>query len=67
MTSFQEQFSERVESFLATSGMTPTKFGMAAASDPRFVFDLREGRSCGAKLMDKISAWIAEREKGRAA
>jgi hypothetical protein len=67
MASIQEDFLARVERFLTENGTLPTKFGVDAAGDPRFVFDLRQGRSCGAKLMDKICGWMAEREKGRAA
>lgn len=66
MMSYEQQFRDHVERYLAKSGMAPTKFGIEAVRDPRFVFDLREGRSCGSKLMDRINAWIIKREKGRA-
>lgn len=33
-----------IERFLRITGMSATKFGMQAVNDPRFVFDLREGR-----------------------
>src|SRR5215813_8638133 len=33
-----------VETFLAETGVTPTAFGRDAMRDPRFVFDLRNGR-----------------------
>ncbi len=34
----------KIESFLRRTGMPATKFGRLAAHDPRFVFDLRNGR-----------------------
>jgi hypothetical protein len=35
----------RIEKFLRETGMPWTKFGRLAAHDPRFVQDLRNGRS----------------------
>ena len=37
---------DRIEAFLAATGMTPTAFGRDALHDPTFVFDLRAGREC---------------------
>ena len=34
----------KIELFLRRTGMPATKFGRLAAHDPRFVFDLRNGR-----------------------
>lgn len=34
----------KIEKFLRRTDMAPTKFGRLAAHDPRFVFDLRNGR-----------------------
>ena len=35
----------KIEVFLRRTGMPATKFGRLAARDPRFVLDLRNGRS----------------------
>lgn len=35
----------QIERFLRTTGMSWTKFGRLAAHDPRFVADLRNGRT----------------------
>jgi hypothetical protein len=35
----------KIEVFLRRTGMPATKFGRLAAQDPRFVLDLRMGRS----------------------
>lgn len=34
----------KIEVFLRRTGMPPARFGRLAARDPRFVFDLRNGR-----------------------
>ena len=34
----------KIEVFLRHTRMPPTRFGRLAARDPRFVFDLRNGR-----------------------
>ena len=34
-----------IEKFLRMTGMPPTKFGRLATHDPRFVLDLRMGRT----------------------
>ena len=34
----------KIEKFLRRTGMAATTFGRKAAQDPRFVFDLRNGR-----------------------
>ena len=35
----------KIEVFLRHTRMPPTKFGRLAANDPRFVLDLRNGRT----------------------
>lgn len=35
----------KIETFLRRTGMPATRFGRLAARDPRFVLDLRMGRS----------------------
>lgn len=35
----------KIEVFLRRTGMPPTRFGRLATRDPRFVTDLRNGRS----------------------
>lgn len=60
-----EQFRSQVENYLAASEMTPTKFGQEVLRDPRFVFQLRQGRSCSAKTMDRVLAYMAQNEPTR--
>ena len=35
----------KIELFLRRTGMSATRFGRLAARDPRFVYDLRNGRT----------------------
>lgn len=55
-----KQFTEAVEAYLTESEMLPTTFGKQAMNDPGFVFQLRDGRACSAKTMDRVLAWIEE-------
>ncbi len=54
-----EQFRQKIEAYLATTGMDPTRFGRAVMNDPNFVFDLREKRSPTAATMDKVRLWMS--------
>jgi hypothetical protein len=53
-------FRQHVEKFLKRKGIRPTVFGRAAARDPRFVFDLRQGRNVGPRLRKRVEIWMAE-------
>ena len=54
----------RVELYLRRSGTPATSFGRKAARDPRFVFDLRQGRELGPRLRARIAAYLDEHERG---
>lgn len=49
----------RVERFLTATGTAATTFGREIARDPRLVFDLRRGRTLGAKLQSRIETRLA--------
>lgn len=51
-----------VEKFLKNSNMPPAKFGREAMKDPRFVFDLRNGREPSARTVKKVRDYL---EAGR--
>ena len=53
----------RIESHLRRSGVTATRFGRDAVRDPRFVFDLRNGREPGSAVVSRVSAYIEERDR----
>lgn len=48
-----------VETFLRQHDMAATKFGRLAAHDPRFVLDLRMGRTPRPHTEARIRQWMA--------
>ncbi len=66
METVTDQFSNTVESYLVATGMDPTNFGKAVMNDPKFVFDLRNGRSPSARTIDKVRDWIVGNPSGGA-
>jgi hypothetical protein len=50
----------KVERYLKTTGVSPTRFGRDVAKDPRLVLDLRAGREVGSRLAARIDAWVAQ-------
>lgn len=56
----------KVERFLQTHNMAPTKFGRLAASDPRFVLDLRMGRIPRQATEERTLQWMGQFEAGKA-
>ena len=49
----------QIEKFLAETGMAWTKFGRLATHDPRFVQDLRNGRTPGPETRKRVEQFIA--------
>lgn len=47
-----------VEKFLRRSDVAPTRFGREAVGDPRFVFDLRNGRSPRETTVARVLAYL---------
>jgi hypothetical protein len=56
----------QVERYLRDTGMPPTNFGRLAVSDPRFVKDLRCGRTPGQQVRVRVEAFI-QASRGAAA
>lgn len=50
----------KVETFLRSTGMPPTRFGRLATHDPRFVFDLRMGRTPRARMETRVEHFMNE-------
>ena len=48
----------RIERFLRETGMPWTKFGRLAAHDPRFVGDLRNGRTPRTETAERIEHFM---------
>jgi len=51
-----------VERHLRRFGVPPARFGTEAVKDPRFVFDLRNGREPRARTVARVEAYIARVE-----
>ncbi len=49
----------RIEKFLRQTDMAATKFGRLAAQDPRFVLDLRNGRTPRTRTERRVEQFIA--------
>jgi len=57
----QHAFRAEVERYLSITGMKPTRFGMMAAGDPRFVFDLRRTpRELRSSTMKRVTAFMSQ-------
>ena len=47
-----------VEKFLRRRDVAPTRFGRDAVGDPRFVFDLRNGRDPRPRTIERVLAYV---------
>ena len=52
----------KVEKFLRVADIPPTRFGREAMRDPRFVFDLRNGREPRPGTVQRILAFLEAAE-----
>jgi hypothetical protein len=52
----------RIELFLARTETAPTTFSRAVTHDPRFVFDLRNGRCPRPSTAARVHAWLDRAE-----
>ncbi|NCP10552.1 MAG: hypothetical protein GW859_01115 [Sphingomonadales bacterium] len=50
--------NRQIEQFLRQTGMPPTVFGRRVMRDPRFVFDLRNGREPGRKVRSRVEHFM---------
>lgn len=53
-----EKFLQRIEDFLARTGMSATMFGINALRTPSFVFNLRKGMGCTVATMQKVDDFM---------
>lgn len=52
----------KIERYLRRTGMSASRFGKEAARDPRLVFDVRQGRVLGPRLVLRVERYM---EAGR--
>jgi 2,4-dienoyl-CoA reductase-like NADH-dependent reductase (Old Yellow Enzyme family) len=55
---------EQVESYLARTRISPSKFGRMALGDPRFVDDLRAGRKLRRKTLERVRCYLTQAQSG---
>jgi len=55
----QDAFRQEVEDFLVRHDMAAATLGVQALKDPKFVSDLRRGRSPSLKTIDRVRAWMS--------
>lgn len=48
----------QIERFLRDTGMSCTRFGRLATQDPRFVADLRNGRTPRARMQQRVEHFM---------
>lgn len=53
-----------IEKFLRRTGLAATRFGRLAASDPRLVFDLRNGRDPRKPMVRRVEHFMNTFEEG---
>lgn len=53
-----QQFIEKIDAFLAETGMSPSLFGRLAVGDPNFVGDLHAGRMPSLRLVERVDEFI---------
>jgi len=63
MNSAAKSLLAEIEAFLEESGVTPTKFGIAAVNDGHLVKNLRAGSSVTLKTADRVRAYM-DRQRG---
>lgn len=62
-----QSFANRVERFLCETGMDAIRFGRAATRNPRFILDLRDGRTPGAVTRKNVEHFMNTYRKTGAA
>lgn len=60
MAATRKALLAEIEAFLARSGLTATKFGVAAVNDGHLVANLRKGNSVTLKTVDRVRAYMAQ-------
>ena len=60
MDTLEEYFRSRISAFLASTGISPTRFGKLAVGDPHLVRRMERGRSPTLRTVDRVLAFIAD-------
>jgi phosphopantothenoylcysteine decarboxylase / phosphopantothenate---cysteine ligase len=63
MSGITKELLAQIGAFLAETGLTPSKFGVAAVNDGHLVANLRKGHSVTLRTADKVRAYMAQERK----
>jgi len=61
--STHQQFLSEIEQFLEAENMAPTKFGLKAVNDAKFVANIRSGADVTTRTMDRVREFISGQKK----
>jgi hypothetical protein len=56
-----QELLDRIDAYLAETGISAAKFGADAVNDPAFVYDLRAGREPRRATIQKVLGFIERR------
>ena len=54
-----DAFKAEIEAFITATGIAPTRFGKEAVGDPKFVFDVRDGREPSWRTAQRVKKFMA--------
>lgn len=63
--SMMNELLDDVEDFMATWGLTASRFGREALRDPQFVYRLRGGSQCLPRTVARVQAYMADYSQKR--
>jgi hypothetical protein len=58
----EAELLERIRAFLERHKMAPTRFGREATGEPQLITSIEAGRSPSLKVVQRIAAFMAERD-----
>ena len=64
MQTLEEQFNTRLNTFLGSTGLSPTTLGMKALGDPNLMRQIEGGRSMSLRTADRVLAFIDDYDGG---
>ncbi|SMF70650.1 hypothetical protein [Allosphingosinicella indica] len=62
-----DELLAKIEAFLDRHAMPPTRFGRDATGEPQLIKSIREGRSPSLKVLQRLAAFMAEKDAELAA
>lgn len=63
----EAELLDRIRAFLDRHEMAPTRFGREATGEPQLISSIEAGRSPSLKVVQRIAAFMAERDAAQVA